>query len=618
MNKCQALRRFEFGRACGKLVAVLLGLWLGAGPVEAAPAKAPVKLGAVQSSCATVKRYERCELTIELTGTVANPYDPQEVTLEAAFAPSQGKPVTVFGFYYQPFTLTENGTRQTIRSAGSPVWKVRFTPTQLGRWSYRVKLTTPEGTQEAPGEPFLVVESSRPGFVRFDRARGNFRFDTGAPFIPIGENLCWGPSVQPLKAYDTWFRALSRNRANFIRVWMAPWLLRLETKDTGMGRYDQERAFLLDALLERSEDAGIYWQLCLLNHGAFSRSQDADWHNNPYNVKLGGICKNPNDFLTDPRATGMFERLLRYLVSRWGFSTQLVVWELFNEADFGEFKPEDLVAWTGRMSAVWRDLDPQHRPVTTSFHQAALDAVWRLPSIDLVQLHVYDRRDFADVFGGPLVAEPRAALRKPVVIGEFGWTDEVMRKFDDAGIHVHEGLWASLMGGSSGSALVWFWDSYVNPNRLERHFRGLEAFWRGEQVRKDLPRMALSLSDPKLMGLGVGDADRLYLWIKNRAHSVDAYVAYRCAAAKQRLRQVRGEAVSPVTYAPAPVRGAVATIKGLDWVGRYRIEWWDPYRGRIAARTVASSEWGTLTVEVPDVGFDVAAKCIKLQWWERG
>jgi hypothetical protein len=76
--------------------------------------------------------------------------------------------------------------------------------------------------------------------------------------------------------------------------------------------------------------------------------------------------------------------------------------------------------------------------------------------------------------------------------------------------------------------------------------------------------------------------------------------------------------VEPIRYAPPPVRGATATIEGLGWLGRYRIEWWDTYRGRIAARSVGQSQWGALTVQVPDVRFDVAAKVIRLQWWERG
>ena len=585
----------------------------------AAPARAStLRLASVESACALTKLFERCELTVHVDGTVTNPYNPTEVALQATFTSPQGRPMTVYGFYYQPFERITDGKQEILRESGPPVWKVRFTPRQVGRWSYAVKLVTPAGTQAFTGEPFLVVNSSRRGFVRLDHDAGMFRFDAGGPFIPIGENLSWGPSVQPLRAYDQWFHDLSRQRANYIRVWMAPWMFRLETKETGVGRYDQARAWQLDYLLEQSESAGLFWQLCLLNHGQFSQTQDPDWQNNPYNEALGGMCRLPNDFLTDPRARAMFQRLLRYTVDRWGYSPQLAVWELFNEADFGEFRTDDLATWTNVTGAFLRSIDVNHRAITTSFHRQAPDAVWRSPAIDVIQLHMYDRRDFTAAFAGPEIAKLQQTFQKPVFIGEFGWIDEVMRKFDDIGLHLHDGLWSSLMGGAVGGALGWYWDSYIHPNHLERHFRAAEMFWRGERLGRATRRLDFSLSSPTLTGWAIGTPERGFLWIKNRTHTLDAYIAYRCALAKERLRAARGQSPEPVAYSARPVRGATATVRGLSWIGRYRVEWWDPYRGRVEARSVTLSRGGTLTVEVPEVGFDVAGKLIKLQWWERG
>ena len=272
------------------------------------------------------------------------------------------------------------------------------------------------------------------------------------------------------------------------------------------------------------------------------------------------------------------------------------------------------------MSGALRSLDVNRRPITTSFHKEVPDGVWALPTIDVVQLHIYDQRDFSETFGGPMISQMKQAHHKPVFVGEFGWIEEVMRKFDDVGVHMHDGLWSSLMGGAAGSALIWYWDTYVHPHHLERHFRAVEAFWRGERLGKDARRLELSFSDAELLGVGIGGSERGYLWIKNRLHSLDRYIAYRCEFAKQRICQLRGQTLSPqvTAYAPPVVHGAKATVQGVGWVGRYRVEWWDPYRGRITARAVASSRWGKLTLEVPDVGFDVAGKLIKLQWWEHG
>ncbi len=574
-----------------------------------------VRLGAVTLEQSVVDLFGLCELTVELSGIIRNPYDPQEVDLEALFHPPEGQPVRITGFYYQPFRWDRE---HAIEPLGHPTWKIRFTPRQAGKWSYTVRVKTPQGVQTAPGGTFMVRPSIRRGFVELNRTTGYFQFTTGRPFLPIGENLAWGPSGQVLPAYEKWFRELARQHANYIRVWMAPWSFRLETKETGLGRYDQLRAWQLDYLLERSEQAGLFWQLCLLEHGSFSRTQDPEWQNNPYNAELGGICRLPNDFLKDGQARRLFKQLLRYMVARWGYSPQLASWELFNEVDLSELRMEEVVPWVADMSQELHLLDINRRPITMSFHKADAAAVWSLPTIDTIQWHQYDQRDFPSLFCGPTIPSLKQRFGKPVMVGEFGWISEFVRQVDDRGIHVHDGLWSSLMGGAMGSAMIWYWDLYVHPNKLEQHYRPLARFWATEQPTPQWRRVEVSFKDEDLVGCGIGSPQRAFLWVKNRTHNVDNYLAYRGAIAKQRLLAPRGEAPEPLSYPPRVIQGGTASIAGLAPWGRYRVEWWDPYGdgGRLT-RSVASVRHGVLTVEVPELASDVAAKLVKLHWWEQ-
>ncbi len=314
------------------------------GATPALASAADVQLRSVKLERPVVELFERCELTVDVVGAIKNPYDPQEVSLEATFQPPHGNPMMVNGFYYQPMSRLHKQEHDGLEVTGPAVWKVRFSPRRVGFWSCEVKLITPLKTQTLPRETFEVVPSARRGFLSLDSATRRFRFDRGESFIPIGENLCWTTSAQPLNTYDQWLWALARQRANFIRVWLASWHLRLETKETGLGRYDQARAWQLDYLLEQSERLGLYWQLCLLDHGSFSQVHNPDWPKNPYNEQLGGICRQPDDFLTSPRAKKQFQQLLRYLVSRWGDSPVIATWELFNEADLSDFRLEHLQA----------------------------------------------------------------------------------------------------------------------------------------------------------------------------------------------------------------------------------------------------------------------------------
>lgn len=589
------------------------------GGVLAAQADAwAVRLTSVRLEREAVERYRHVEVNVQIDGVVDNPFDPDQINLEAVFDTPGGPPVTVPGFYYEPFERVRNNAQDVIRPAGTPYWKVRFTPRKTGVWTVAVRLTTPAGTQTAPRKTFEVVESADRGFVRLDRDRGAFHFDRGdEPFIPIGENVAWATGAQPLASYDQWLHDLAKQRANYLRVWLAPWGFRLETKDTHVGRYDQQRAWQLDAVLEQSEKLGLYWQLSLLDHGAFSRVHDPDWANNPYNEQVGGMCRLPNDFATDPRARAMFRRMLRYLVARYGYSTQLVMWELFNEIDLSEIAMADAQPWIAEMSQALRELDPNGRPVTISFHHEEPEAVWRLPTIDVIQLHLYDRRDVAELFTGPQIDRLRQRYGKPVMVGEFGWINEFVRQFDDRGIHFHDGLWAGLMGGAMGSPMMWYWDTYVHPNGLFTHFKPLAEFWRGEQLGKAVKPIPVSCSDRDALCAALGNPQRVFLWLKNRTHNVDRYLAYRAELAKQRIREERGEAKRAIAYPPRTIAGASMTVPGLDLLGNYRVEWWDTYTGQVTQRIVAPVRGGTLTLAVPDVRYDLAAKLIKLHWWER-
>ncbi|MCB0853893.1 MAG: T9SS type A sorting domain-containing protein, partial [Bacteroidetes bacterium] len=42
---------------------------------------------------------------------------------------------------------------------------------------------------------------------------------------------------------------------------------------------------------------------------------------------------------------------------------------------------------------------------------------------------------------------------------------------DTEGIHFHNALWGSLMSGAAGSAMSWWWDSYIHPQDLYGHFQ---------------------------------------------------------------------------------------------------------------------------------------------------
>ena len=60
-----------------------------------------------------------------------------------------------------------------------------------------------------------------------------------------------------------------------------------------------------------------------------------------------------------------------------------------------------------------------------------------------------------------------------------------------------------------------------------------------------------------------------------------------------------------------------AVVSGTDLGGRYRVEWWDPYRGEIIGTAVSQARQGQVTLRVPVLTFDLAVKLVRMHWWEK-
>ena len=191
----------------------------------------------LQANASSVGRYEKFELTMDITGSVAQhldwPYDPSPpaglpagtgITVEGLFSPDGWETIYVQpGFRYQPYRYEARGYGDHVYPEGDPVWKIRFAPPSTGEWSYRVRVTDASGTVEAPmgsGGSFTVESSDSKGFLHVsDDDPRYFEFDNGEPFIGVGH--AEGFSMEkPIQDAVAKFGQFEQNRANFFRAWM--------------------------------------------------------------------------------------------------------------------------------------------------------------------------------------------------------------------------------------------------------------------------------------------------------------------------------------------------------------------------------------------------------------
>ena len=375
-----------------------------------------------------VKRYNKLEAILDIDASYTNPYDYDQILVSATFISPSGIQKTVDGFYMQDFELNEfNGT---LKNTGKGQFRVRFSPDEIGEWSFQIILQDLNG--RATYEPLTfncVIEQSKEnnGFVRVG-STNYLEFDNGEQLILVGENMAW-ENTNPYRDYKNWITSLSDYGGNFIRLWHAHWGLGIEWKAnwegfSGLRQYKQSNCFYQDWLYDFCAEKGIYAMLALQHHGPVSTRVNANWEDSPYNARNGGPCKNTWDFFTNETAIAHTKNRFRYIIARWGYSKNILAWELFNEVNWmDDFMGHQKEAqdWHSDMADYLKSIDPYNHLVTTSFaYQNQDPMVWLDPNIDITQTHFYINTSNIE---RALAGGNRQYLQdfgKPTINGEFG------------------------------------------------------------------------------------------------------------------------------------------------------------------------------------------------------
>lgn len=431
------------------------------------------------TSDSIVEQYGKFELALDLTATYENPYDYNEVQVKALFTSPNDTERNVDGFFMQDYDL--NTTSGGITPIGNGVFKVRFSPHQIGEWIYEISVTDANGTSQITTGTFECVEIESPnnnGFVRTGQTN-YLEFDNGEQLILVGENMAWQNS-NPYTNYKNWLTQLNDNGGNYFRLWHAHWGLGIEWKEGwngfhGLGQYKESNCFYQDWLYDFCAEKGIYIMLTLQHHGPVSSNVNSNWKDSPYNIVNGGMCQNTWDFFTHPDAIALTQNRYRYIVARWGYSRSILTWELFNEVNWTDnfsTHQTEIQDWHADMAAFLKGIDPYQHLVTTSYAHSDQDpVVWNNPDIDITQTHFYINTSNIERALAAGVQEYLELYEKPTLTGEFGLGGSPnLSNADPDGIHLHNALWGALFGGGIGTAMTWWWDVYVHPRDLYYHF----------------------------------------------------------------------------------------------------------------------------------------------------
>lgn len=474
---------------------------------------------------------------------------------------------------------------------GDNHWLIRISVSSAGEYSGKLSVFLNGSEAESRLLEFCVADSeNRRGVLSVELInRRVFAFENGELFNAIGHNLAWGDKTQPVEYYREICKKLHRHGANWTRLWLTTeWFLSLISKNAAPADFSASltEAETLDRIMEIFEQYGIYVQLVLFNHSNLKEKTgpvtDRNWHDFSFNsATAGGYLESPSEFFTDERAKTDVKKYLRYVVSRWGYSCNILCYELFNEAGAAEANSADITDWHGEMTEYLRGIDSRKHMITTSSATPVYPLIYD-DRFDFINHHRYGNiSNVYQIISD--VAWCAECYGKPVLLSECGaaWTAD--SAVDRTVIHQH--VWAGLMCGSAGTGCQWYWekiDTLPNEEGYKDYLYAAEFAKRIPWNRKGhrfITGKEISLNPKSANVLGYINNNYAYLWFYDPAYTF----TYRNDRA-------------------AGNTGIELSLKNGD----YSIVWYDTEKGIFSKPELHAVTNGILRICVPEFHHDIA------------
>jgi Domain of unknown function (DUF5060) len=351
---------------------------------------------------ATVPRYDLLELSFQHNGIYQSNFF--DVDLETTLKSPSGKDHRVKGFYY-----------------GTNLWKVRFRPDEAGTWTYSYTFFGKGGFRKQGSGTFLCSASNNDGPIRSNPV-DPFRwvFADHKAFFPIGLQDCihldgggikdlvvdgedrnhTGRRVSP----DAYFSLYGQAGFNLFRFSQKNCSYSLMDD---LDHYRVAESIATDDLLSSARKNGF--RVMFGFFGFYGKQQSDIRALNVLERAMNNALGRPTEAIEKPENRELVEkekRFVAYCVARWGVYADF--WELLNER-----KASD--QWITLMADYVRSVDPDHKPIGTSWEKPGL------PAIDINTPHWYESESElnSDLRWQQLAAKWKQ-YGKPVIVGEQG------------------------------------------------------------------------------------------------------------------------------------------------------------------------------------------------------
>lgn len=457
---------------------------------------------AVETESTEVGRYDLVELTVDLQASYDNPFDQREVSLDATFSHQGGTNLSIPGFW-----------------DGEGEWRVRFTPTESGLWTYRIAVTDASGTSDPAEGSITVAPSDHRGFLRIgdqvdpEYSPRYFAYEDGTPWYGRGHadlDMSLGgadPSGKGLRK----FSEMAETGENY-EMWWPLWGNNFI--QSTYSSYSQAQMEIIDFVMGDAEAKDVAVIFTVWGH-QFLRTGAHEWGDDRWGFNGFNDLTDIRGFFTDPEAWAWQENLYRYVIARWSYSPALVMWQTVTEIN-GTESYEDTDPWHDKVNAYFQDNDPYRHP-TTANKSGAEDWPEGHSVMDVPQVHIYH------VFGENPIADTLHFVEwtqlmwdremKPNWAGEYG--NEVQVSYPE---FMHNANWASLVAGAALTPTEWNDQRAFGTfdDAMQQDMRRFADFV--EQVPLvvyDPERVEIASSDPDVRGWGLAGDRGGVVWVQD-------------------------------------------------------------------------------------------------------
>ncbi len=521
----------------------------------------------------TVKKYEKFEMKLDLVNVgIENPYDPADIDVYAEFISPSGKKIKITGFY------------DNFQDANA--WKIRFSPNETGKYSYKVFANDIGGTGMSEPRSFTATESEHHGWIKpSDNNPHYFEYDDGTSYYGVGVYSPWRNDQER-------FNTLEKNGANLMGLWditYGGFVNGTGLIEEELGRYNQEKLGRIDSMLSIFEKDDIKLMFAIWPHDLFSETVwAAQWGQNPYNQLV-----DVENVYSDSLVWEYQKQKYRYLIARFAHSRSWGIWELINEMNgtdgWAMGHHQECYDWVEKCNNYFDEHDPYNHPMTASFSGGFTE--YREPLYernDIPNIHMYPAQGWemkypADTMRSAMYNYAWASRRfwdnfeKPAIFGEAGaglaYYDTRDEKYH---IAYHNQIWAALTNGLAATP-VW-WDYPVL----------------NEQDWQSLKHFSMFVQD-------IDFANLPFQPVIATADGADAYVMDSGEKAFGWIRSFENNNVSGMKLNIA---------KSGD--EKYNVVWYDTWTGKELKKEKAGSGNGELQLTVPKMTQPQADVAFKL------